>query len=256
MARILKLTLFLLPFTLNILLAQDFPDKPSGFVNDYARVLTPAERTRLEGKLSQFRNATSNVIVISTVKNLRGLTIEEFSLNMFEKWKMWEGDRKNGVLILISTDDRRMRVHVGYGLEGALPDALAGRVVNDIMSPFFREGQFFAGLDRATSAIMEATAGEFDAVEAIQRHQPESEKSGGIPLDLIIYAFFIIVFFVLPRVAGRRGRSFHRGGVVIFGPFGGGGFGGGRGFGGGGGFGGFSGGGGFGSGGGGASGSW
>ncbi|MGM0588425.1 MAG: TPM domain-containing protein [Bacteroidota bacterium] len=241
--------------------AQQVPANPQGFVNDYANMLTSGEESRLEQKLRTYRDTTSNVVVIATVESLDGYPIDDYALKMAESWNMWTGDRFNGVLVLISKNDRRMRIEVGYGLEGALPDALAGRITDRIMSPAFKKGDFYRGLDRATDAIMLAAAGEYEAVE-----QATNQSEEGLPSYIIFALFVAIVLWGIfgkkksggkggGRGKGRRRRNrshtLHSGGIII----GGGGFGSG-GSSGGGGFGGFSGGGGFGFGGGGASGSW
>jgi uncharacterized protein len=243
------------------LMGQDIPSNPSGFVNDYARMLSSSERSRLERKLSTYKDTTSNVVVIATVESLQGYPIEDYSLKMAESWDMWTGERFNGVLILVAKKDREMRVEVGYGLEGAITDAIASKITNQIMRPAFRRGDFYGGLDQATDAVMLAAAGEYDAIQKSTQSDQE-----GWPSYII---FLIFIAFVLWNIFGRKNKggggkgnnrrrrrnshTIHSGGIII-GGFGGGG--GGFSSGGGGGFGGFSGGGGFGFGGGGASGSW
>ncbi len=263
--RKLSLLIFTLFVTLSVLGQDILPDNPGGFVNDYAGMLSTSEVARLEYKLSNYRDTTTNVIAIATVESLQGNSIEEVAILTFSKWKLWEGqvgERDNGVLLLISEGDRSFRIEVGYGLEGAIPDAIANRILNDILTPNFREGNFYAGIDRATDAMMQLAAGEF---EGFPERRSTSDESGNIPIDVII--FIIVVIFVLIS-RGRGGK--HGGGkrtlsatdVLFWGSVLGGGprrggsssFGGGNSFGGG--FGGFGGGGGFGSGGGGASGGW
>jgi len=252
-------------------LGQDLgflPNQPTGMVNDYADMLTPNEENLLERKLRTYRDTTSNVIAIAILESLEGNSRDEVATELFNNWRMWEGDRYNGILILISEADRELKIEVGYGLEGAVPDAMANRIVQDILVPNLRSGTVYAGLDRATSAMIQLASGEYEGTG--QRY--DSGGNGeGFPIDVIIIIIAIVVFLVSkggrPR-GGRRtlgaddvieaifwsqvfGGGRNRGGGNNFG--GGSGFGG---FGGGGGFGGFSGGGGFGSGGGGAGGSW
>lgn len=242
------------------------PSTPRGMVNDFADMLSTSEAQRLEQKLINYRDTTTNVIAIATIVSLEGNSIEEVSAHAFSQWRMWEGENYNGVLILISSNDREIRIEVGYGLEGAIPDVMASRIINDIITPSFRDQDVYGGLDRATNAMIQLASGEFEGTPEGLR----SNSSGdGIPIDVIIIIVVIIIFIVTR--GGRGGRGNRR---KTFGPtdvveilfwnqvFGGnnrgGGFGSGgsSGFGGGGGFGGFSGGGGFGSGGGGASGGW
>lgn len=250
--------------------AQNFdflPSTPQGMVNDYADMLSSSEERRLEQKLINYRDTTTNVIAIATIESLEGNSIEEVAADLFNTWRMWEGERYNGVLILISEGDRAIRIEVGYGLEGAIPDVMANRVINDIITPGFRNQDVYGGLDRATGALIQLASGEFEGTPEGLRN---NDSGGGIPIDVIIIIVVIIIF-----VVSRGGRG-GRGGKRTIGPtdvievlfwsqlFGGGGRSRGGGFGsgggsfggGGGGFGGFSGGGGFGSGGGGASGGW
>lgn len=243
--KILVLTLLIaVPLSVS---AQDFPD-PTGHVNDFANLLGQQEVQNLERKLQTYRDTTSNVIAIAIVESLQGLPREEVATTIFNQWRMWEGDRQNGVLILVAPNEREMQIEVGYGLEGAVTDLQAGRIVDEIMRPNFREGNFYTGLQRATTVLMQLGAGEYDAVDRA------TEDSGNFSFIVLIIIF--IVIYTLVRASGgkgggRKGRhTLGSSGIV----WGGGGFSGGSG--GGGGFGGFSGGGGFGSGGAGAGGGW
>ncbi len=244
------------------------PDRPTGMVNDYADMLTTSEEQRLERKLINYRDTTTNVIAIAILESLEGNSVEEVGTELFNNWRMWEGDRYNGVLILISESDRAIRIEVGYGLEGAIPDVMANRIINEIITPGFQNQDVYGGLDRAINAMIQLASGEFEgAPEGLNRNNGD----GGFPVDVLIIIIIIIIFIVSKGGRGGRGnrrRTFGPEDVVealfwsqVFGggrsrgggsSWGGGGFG----SGGGGGFGGFSGGGGFGSGGGGASGGW
>ena len=250
-------SVFILLFTLmgrSTAIAQDFlPERPVGMVNDFADMLTSSEEQRLESKLQSYRDTTTNAFVIATLESLEGYTRQEIATTLFNNWRMWEGERYNGVLILVSEQDREMQIEIGYGLEGAIPDAMANRIVNNILVPNFKDNNFYRGLDEATSAMIQLAAGEFEGF-------PQSEEDIDIPIDLILF-FIILIFFLISRGGGRgkrrRRHTLGSSGILFYGGGFGGGFGGGgSGFSGGGGFGGFSGGGGFGSGGGGAGGGW
>lgn len=232
--------------------AQDYP-APSGHVNDFANLLQQREVQNLETKLRTYRDTTSNVIAIAIVESLQGLPREEVATTIFNDWRMWEGDRQNGVLILVAPNEREMQIEVGYGLEGAVTDLQAGRIVDEILRPNFQQGNFYTGLERATTVLMQLGAGEYDAVD-----RATNEDSGNFSFIVIIIILIIIYTLVRAsgggRGGGRRRQTLGSGGPIIWG---GGGFSGGSGgFGGGGSFGGFGGGGGFGSGGGGAGGGW
>jgi len=242
--------LFLLP---NLLLAQDLPSEPVGHVNDFAKMLTSGERQQLEQKLRNYRDTTTTVISIATLDNLGGISIEEAATTLCNDWKMWEDNKDNGALILIAEEERKMRIEVGYGLEGAIPDVMAGRIIREILTPNFKQSDYYGGLDRATSAIIQLASGEFQGQLAQEETSDDSNTA-----DFIIFLLFLFFVFYSSSRGGGKGRGKRKkrrtlgpGGFIFLG--GGGGFGGGSS---GGGFGGFSGGGGFGSGGGGASGGW
>ncbi len=240
--------------------SQLFPEQPAGHVNDLAGFMSTSEVNRLESKLRAYRDSTSNVIAILTLESLQGETVEYVTERVFNTWRMWEGDRQNGVLILASRQDRALRIEVGYGLEGAIPDILAGQIIREILSPGFRQEQYASAFNAASDQLMRLAAGEYDAVEPL----PESNVDEALRVFfvIILLIIFIVVMIIRAKLGGPGGgHHIRRGGVIVFGNpgFGRGSFGGGFGSGGsfgGGGFGGFSGGGGFGSGGGGASGGW
>jgi len=245
-AFILFFRIFVVP---DAALSQDLPERPVGHVNDFAKILSESQRSVLEQKLRTYRDSTSNVIAIATLESLQGYPREEIATTLFNSWRMWEGDRQNGVLFLIAPNEREMQIEVGYGLEGAVPDAIAGRIVRDVLQPSFRKGDFYGGLDQATTAVMMAAAGEYEAVA-----QSSDGESPFPVIFMIIFIVAVIISILRSKSGGRGGRrrrhTIGSGGVHTWG---GGGFSSG---GGGGSFGGFSGGGGFGSGGGGAGGSW
>lgn len=233
---------------------NELPQRPVGMVNDFGNLLTNQEEAILEQKLRNYRDTTSNVVAVAVLENLAGMPREEAATYLFNTWRMWEAERYNGVLILISVQERELQIEVGYGLEGAIPDVMANRIVQDILIPALQSGQVYQGLDRATSALIQLASGEYDAVEITR------SSNKGFPIDILII-LGLIFYFIISKGRGGRGGGRTIGAMDVLlwssflnsprgrGGFGGGGFGGG-------GFGGFSGGGGFGSGGGGAGGSW
>lgn len=237
---------------------------------DNAGVLSAEQREILENKLVALNDSTSNQIAIVTVKTLNDEPIEDVAVNTFREWGIGGKKNNNGILILVAVNDRQVRIEVGYGLEGAVPDITTGNIIENDLKPNFKEGNYYRGLNQAIESLSKAAVGEYK--EQNTQRSSNAKGSGG---GSIIW-FFIILFIVLMIVGrggggGRGGGMFSRRGSGFLGPFilgsllggggrgggfGGGGFGGGGfggGGGGGGGFGGFGGGS---SGGGGASGSW
>jgi len=221
--------------------ALDIP-RPGGYVNDTAGLISQGAALKLEQFLRDFEKSDSTQITVLTIPTLDGEVLETYALKVLENWKVGQKGLDNGALLLIAKAERKIRIEVGYGLEGRLTDLLAGRIIDNEISPRLKQGDFDGGVISGVIAIAEAVRGEYSGTGKTASNKQESS-----PFGLLFLLFFAAP--ILARMSGRSGssrRSSHYGG----GPF----MGGGGGFGGGGG-GGFSGGGG-GGGGGGASGGW
>ena len=244
--------------------AQNVPARPDPprLVNDLAGLMQPQEVAALEQKLVAYNDSTSSQIAVVTVPNLGGNDIADYAQKLYENWGIGRKGKDNGILVLVAQQEHTARIQTGYGLEGAVPDALAKRIISNTLVPAFEQNQYYAGLDRATDQLIALAKGEYKADPADARPQGRRDRSGSGAGFWIIIGVLILFFLLRSRGGGGRGG---RGGIgggfvppIIFGDFSGGrgvfgGGGGGFGGGGGGGFGGFGGGS---SGGGGASGSW
>lgn len=167
-----------------------------GRVNDYAGILTPATARQLEEVLRRFEAAESTQIVLLIVPSLEGDSLEDFSLRVVETWKPGQARLDNGALLLIAKNDRRLRIEVGYGLEGKLTDLVTGRIIRDIITPRFREGNFDQGVIDGLSAMIAAARGEFTA--------PQTTSRQGVGIDPGSLFFFLLVFFsILGRMLAR-----------------------------------------------------
>ena len=232
--------------------AQEIPPAPKAYLNDYADLVPADAERRLEERLRQFDRETSSQVVVAVFPKLPSPSLEDFTVRTAQAWRVGRSDLDNGAILFVFVEDRQMRIEVGYGLEGALNDAVSRRILEDELAPRFRAGDFAGGLEAAVDAIIRVTRGEYTAA----RDAPPRRRRESPPILFLIF-MVIMVFLSIAGRGGRRSRTFgrrgwHRGG----GPWlGGGGFGGGSWGGGGFGGGGFSGGGG-GFGGGGASGRW
>jgi uncharacterized protein len=185
------------------------PGVPSGFVNDYAGVLSAEQKAQLEGKLQAFEKQTSNEISIVTIKSLDGDTIENFAAELFKDWSIGKKGKDNGVLILVAVDDRKMRIEVGYGLEGYLTDAQSSWIINKQMRPAFKANNFFGGLNEAADKIIGATQGE--GVPSDSKTTEPSDDSG-FPFEAIFYIGIFMIQF-LAAILGRS-KSWWAGGVI------------------------------------------
>jgi uncharacterized protein len=230
-----------------------------GRVNDYAQLLTASSAQQLEDRLAAFESKTGHQFSLLTVPSLNGMPIEQYSIKVAEAWKLGSAKADDGLILVIAPGDRKMRIEVGYGLEGVIPDAIAARVVREVLQPAFTRGDFAYGIEAAFDTLIQAAGGDGQQLRDRVRPAAQHAARPGISLFLLIpiglFVFFSMLFGGRSRRRGFWGSSGFGGGGFGGGGFGGGGFGGG-GFGGGGGGGGFGGGGGGGFGGGGASGSW
>lgn len=225
------------------------PNPPS-LVVDGANVIADYDEQQLKQKLIALDDSTSNQICVVTVPSLNGEVIEDVANKTFRDWGIGNKKTNNGILILVAVNDKKIRIEVGYGLEGAIPDVTANDIINNDIKPAFRQGNFYGGINAAVDNLSKAAAGEYK----IKRERNDKPK-GDAPFGAII--IFIIIIFILAAInsGGGGGRG---GGNMWIAPllFNAGGFSGGGNSGGGfsgGGFGGFGGGS---SGGGGASGGW
>jgi uncharacterized protein len=240
------------------------PPRPSPphLVNDFANILTSEQEHALEQKLVAYDDSTSTQIAVVTIETLQDYPIEDVALQILRQWGVGGKEKDNGAVILVALKDRKIRIETGYGLEGAVPDITARQIIENDIAPNFRNENYYRAFDEATTSIMKAVAGEYQAPEGYSSNR---KGSGGVSFGKIVLAFIILMVIMGMFGGGNRGggfmsrRGYRRfGGPVIFpGSFGGGsgwsGGGGGWSGGGGGGFGGFGGGSG---GGGGASGGW
>ncbi len=244
---------------------NEVPAKPDHLVDDLAGMLSADEQAQLEQKLDRESDSTSNQIALLIIEDLNGYDISSLAFKIGDAWGIGGPNQDNGVLILVSQNDHAVFIATGKGMEGPIPDVTAKKIVDNIIVPQFKSGNYYQGLDEATSAIIKLAAGQF--VDELQNKQTSTNgfPMGALPVIIII---LLIIFSRINRggrggvisrrgfspvpwiLGGMLGRGLGRGGGFGGGGFGGGGFGGG---GGGGGFGGFGGGG---FGGGGAGGRW
>ncbi|HEB62063.1 MAG TPA: TPM domain-containing protein, partial [Bacteroidetes bacterium] len=225
------------------------PPRPNTAVTDYIGLLNASQKNALEQKLKVFNDTSSSAIVIVIDDSTEGEDIFEYSYKLASKWGIGSKGKDNGILIYIAFNDRKIFIQVGSGLEGAVPDAVAKRIIENVIKPNFRKQNYYAGIDKATDIIMSLSSGEFTADEYLQNDS--SDIVAMIIFFLIVFIFIaIIISMIRCKKSGNcndgggysgHGRYNSGGGWLI----GGGGFGGSSGgssFGGGG-FGGFSGGG-------------
>jgi len=234
--------------------AQSPPPVPRDYVTDQAGILPADAVARLNARLKKFDEETSSQILVAIFPSLPSASLEDFTVRTAQAWRAGRGKLDNGVVLFVFVQERKVRIEVGYGLEGALPDVTTHRIIEEQITPRFRAGDYAGGLEAGVNAIIAATRGEYKA-------EPRPAAGTGQGGNGWMIFLVIVVLLLMFRGGGGGGRTYgrrgyRRGGLVpILMSLGGGGWGGGGGSGGFGGGGGFSGGGGS-FGGGGASGSW
>lgn len=199
--------------------AQDVPApmSPPRLVNDFANVFSSSENQALERRLLAYNDSTSTQIYVVTVNDLSGYPISDYAFVLGEKWGIGQKGKNNGLLILIKPKTANNRgqafIATGYGLEGSINDAYAGRIVRDRMIPYFQENDYFGGVNSAIDVIVARLSGEFDA---------DAARQEGIPIWLIVLIFIVvfILFSFLSRGGDQHidGDGHHRsgGGPLFF----------------------------------------
>jgi len=184
------------------LYAQGFP-KPVGYVNDFAGVMGSAYQQRIEQLASEIERKTSAEISVVTVQTVAPSDIEQYAVDLFEKWEIGKKGKDNGVLILLARQERKVRIEVGYGLEGVLPDGLCGQIIREKMTPFFKRGKFGEGLLSASATIASIIAREYGIefspsnVEVVKQYYAPSRARPsflGLIIKFLLFLFLVSIF--------------------------------------------------------------
>lgn len=187
-----------------------------GRVNDYADMLSPQAERAIESRLRGLEQSDSTQVVVLTIPSLEGDALENFSIRVAEKWKIGQKGLDNGAILLISRDDRKVRIEVGYGLEGKLTDLMAGRIIDNIIVPEFRKGDFEGGIIEGIKAIESVVRGEFDASQA-ERKGPSPPPASYLPV-LFFLMFLIGIIGSISKKFGAvaGGVIFPLAGIFLF----------------------------------------
>ena len=181
--------------------SQQLPavSNPPRLVNDFVGILTPSEQVTLEHFLSDFNDSTSNQINIVIISTLNGYPIEEYSNKLFREWGIGSKEKNNGILILVASQDRKIRIEVGYGLEGAIPDIIANEIINNDLKPNFKNQAYYQGFVEAVQDLAIAAKGEYNIKK--KKVDKDSVK------DLFKLFFIIIIIIILLSIFGRKNRG-------------------------------------------------
>ncbi|TZE82815.1 TPM domain-containing protein [Calorimonas adulescens] len=241
MRRLLPLLLIILSISIPAFAAPPVPPKPNtiNYVYDYANIINPADEETMRSLGKEIDSETGAQIVVVTVDDMGGYPIEDYALELFRKWGIGNKEKNNGVLLIVNKKNLmentsgKVRIEVGYGLEGAIPDSVAGRILDDYVLPSWDNNNYSEGILNGYMAIAKEVADEYgvdiESLKSMPGVSGPSQDSDGSIRDLIL--ILILIFFIFPFIGGRGRRSVRR--SIWWGGFGPGGFGGG-GFGGGG----------------------
>lgn len=202
-----------LAIVLPLAAAEVIPPTPKAYFNDYAGITSPTAQQKLNAELVQFERETSNQLVVVIYPTMQSnSSIEDYTVRVAQKWGVGQKGKSNGAVLFVFSQDRKLYLQAGYGLEGALPDALGRRIIANEIVPSFKTGQYAAGLQKGIHAIMAATKGEYQGTGKTV-HENNSLNDGqafAICVVLALVAFFILLVIAgaLPSTTNydRRGR--------------------------------------------------
>ena len=176
--------------------AQDYPAKPNTLVNDYTGTLSESQKQQLESKLVAFDDSTSTQIAIAIVKSVGEYDINEYALGLGRSWGVGGAKNSNGVMIVVALGDRKIAMQTGYGVEGVLPDIITKRIIDNEIKPAFKAGDYYAGLDAGTTAIIKYTKGEY------KNDNPRAAKKGGGSGGILAIIIIVVVIIIIIRKGG------------------------------------------------------
>ncbi len=219
--------------------AVRIPSRGQGYVNDFAGLLNSSDKLAITKFAAELEKKTTAQIAVVTIKTTKPETIQGFSVRLFDQWKIGQKGKDNGVLLLMAVDDRKAWITTGYGVEGAIPDVIANKIVRDVMVPYFKRGQYSEGVTKGAIAVISLVAKEYNVEitgQETQVYQVVHRKKSGLEIMFTILFFILIIgmrsgflgYFLLGSMIGgrRRGGYWHGAGLGGSGGGFGGGFGG------------------------------
>jgi uncharacterized protein len=182
----------------------------TGRVSDTANILSADAIQRIAAKLAAHEAKTSDQIVVATVPTLQGLEIEDYANRLYRHWKLGNKDKNNGALLLVAPRDKKLRIEVGYGLEGALTDALSKSIIATIIAPKFRAGDFSGGVEAGVDGMLALAARDADEWQRIAKPQPAQDAWASSVVFVVFLIIFIIIMVQFMRAARGQGGRWHR----------------------------------------------
>ena len=172
--------------------------KPQGPISEWADLLTPEQESELNTRIAALKATNGAELAVVTVQSLQGGEIDDFASKLFAQWGIGQKGKDNGVLLLTAVDDRKMRIEVGYGMEGVLPDAKTGRIQDEYIVPRFKEGHYAQGLLDGANMLLLVMGGA---------EMPVATTTEGNPIVGVIVLLFIVGLFILIVRSAIRGNK-------------------------------------------------
>ena len=205
--RKLKLVCVLWLISTSCIAQFTIPEKPAleTSLYDYIDLLGPSEKNALEQKLIRYADSTSTQIVVAIIESTEGENINFLGAQWGQAWGIGQANEDNGILVLLARGDRRIAINTGYGIESTLTDGLSRRIIENVIIPEFKKGDYYAGLDRGADAIFEVLTGQF-------KEDRSFDRKGRFPFGAILPIVIFIIIMIILASRNRRGGGGRRGG--------------------------------------------
>lgn len=200
--------------------AQQFPAL-TGRVVDMADILSPAQEISLDAKLTQLEKQSQRQLVVVTIADLQGYDIADYGFRLGDHWGIGNKERDDGALFIVAPNERKLRIEVGYGLEGILTDALSGRIIRNIIVPRFKQGDYPGGIAAGTDELVRILMLPPEEARKLAAQAAQEQQGGEEKGQVLVAIFLIFMFIILPMLLrGRAGRAYRGGAlpVILWGP--------------------------------------
>jgi uncharacterized protein len=194
---ILFINLLLIGF---IAFGQELPAKSNTLVTDYTNTLAQEQKNLLEQKLVQFDDSTSTQIAVVIMKSVGDYDINDYAQKVGRAWGIGQKGKNNGILVLVALGDRKVAIQTGYGAEGAVPDVITSEIIRNDITPSFKQGDYYGGLDAGTNSLMKYMKGEYKASK-----KPKQDESDGSPVGFIIIIVIVVLIIIFRNRRGGGG---------------------------------------------------
>ncbi|MBX7148289.1 TPM domain-containing protein [bacterium] len=189
--------------------ALEIPSRPTGYVSDFAGILSFSDRQQIETVLRSHEQSTSNQIAVAIFNSLEGESLEDFSIRLADTWKIGQQGKNNGVILLIFTEDRKIRIEVGYGLEPYLTDALSDQIIRNVIAPQFKQGKYAQGILNGVNSIMAIVGGDTTGFTPSPSQHSHKKNNGDFGIIILILVLGALIDFLRYTFYFISNRAYH-----------------------------------------------